>query len=942
VQARGLAWRALWLAPCALIAQGCGFPSAEPCALACGEQDACPGGFECQTASHRCVPLGTTTVCSTTEITSNLPGSRSSSDDAGSALAGAAGASADPGATGSAGAAQEDEEDEEDENPHAAPPTAPGIGSDAGGAREDDGPQLPPVVNELTIVETADALGCTGSELSLPLRASGGVGPYAWHLVHAPPGVRLSAGAAEGDAADVELQGVPSEAGAVVVELEDTVGNVVRSAEHAVWESPRIETDHLPSICTDEPYRAALLASGGRAGAYLWSAELVPAPGLPSSLAELGLSLQGDLLTAESIARLTAFAPFQIALRVQDGRCSSPELLLALDVVPSGSEAQGSETQVSEECPRIGIVNPPPSGALPAACRGNFYAESLSVEGGSPPYLWNVLSTPPGLHFDADSATLSGIAEGDGTLVVELTDANSRVVQQSYELPARAACWLAYLASETAPARLELIDPRLLERQPDSARRQLPADPASDAVLDFQFSPDGRFIAYRLGSAGAARLELADLADGQARALDVEGTGSGGTGSGGTGSGGTGSGGTGSGGTVAAYAWSPDAATLAVAFTRAGQPFLGGFDVRAGDLPPLEARAVSSLPPELSWYAGDRLAFLAPDPELPELRWLVTTRRTALGFEAPTPHLELPFSAGAQLLPGADGVFIAEPQTGLEHFFASDARPPVAHGPGALVSPSGAFSGSARERSLELFRGLDPSDAAPFSSAPGCTAVLAWASGRERIACIADRAGDSASQLTLFDVQPAPPALVALEPVLATGLPDAAAFSGHRRVFSPSGRWLALASADQLWILRSDGERAKLWAALPSSAFASAPGALAFAPDERRLLIGAANALYLLDLEQGPESLRELSASALGDDSCSERFVDGRQQWCGSQPELNVTWSRGSDVLAFRSTLGTLQLLDLSQLQPAELPRPLSPDSCSEACLSSSTARFQP
>jgi hypothetical protein len=891
VQARGLAWQALGLAPVALIAHACGFPSPEACALKCGEQDACPGGFECQAASHRCVPVGTTTACPTTGITSNLPGRGSLSEDAGSGLAGAAGASSDP-----------------------VPPTAPGIGSDAGGALEDGGPQLPPIVNELTIVETADALGCTGSELSLPLRASGGVGPYAWHLVHAPPGVRLSSGAGE-SGADVALQGVPSEAGAVVVELEDSAGNLVRSAQHAVWESPRIETDHLPSICTDEPYRAALLATGGRTGAYLWSAELVPAPGLPDSLAELGLSLQGSLLSADSSAQLAERAPFQIALRVQDGQCSSPELLLALDAVPQGSA----------ECPRIGIANPPSSGALPAPCLGNFYAESLSVEGGSPPYLWNVLSTPPGLHFDAESATLSGVSEGDGTLVVELTDANSHVVQQSYELSARAACWLAYIASETAPARVELIDPRLLERQPDSARRQLPADEGSGAVLDFQFSPDGRLIAYRLGSEGAARLELAEVADGRARALDVGG---------------------GITDTVAAYAWSPDAATLAVAFTRAGQPLLGGFDVRAGDVP-LEARAVSSLPPELSWYGGDRLAFLASDPELPELRWLVTTRRTtagstAAGFEAHTPHLELTFSAGAQLLPGADGVFVAEPQTGLEHFFASDARPPVAHGPGALVSPSGAFTGSARARTLELFRGLDPSDAAPFSSAPGCTAALAWAGRRERIACIADRTGDSQSQLTLFDVRPAPPALVALEPVLASGLPDAAAFSGHRRLFSPSGRWLALASADQLWIVRSDGERPQLWAALPSSAFASEPGALAFAPNERLLLIGAANSLYLLDLEQGPESLRELSASALSDGSCSERFVDGRQEWCGSPPDVSLTWSRGSDVLAFRSTLGTLQLLDLNQLQAPELPSPFSPDSCSEACRSSSTARFQP
>jgi hypothetical protein len=47
--------------------------------------------------------------------------------------------------------------------------------------------------------------------------------------------------------------------------------------------------------------------------------------------------------------------------------------------------------------------------------------------------------------------------------------------------------------------------------------------------------------------------------------------------------------------------------------------------------------------------------------------------------------------------------------------------------------------------------------------------------------------------------------------------------------------------------------------------------------------------------------------------------------------------------VAFRSALGTLQLLDLSRIREGELGRVISPDvTCSEACRSSNTARFQP
>ena len=132
----------------------------------------------------------------------------------------------------------------------------------------------------------------------------------------------------------------------------------------------------------------------------------------------------------------------------------------------------------------------------------------------------------------------------------------------------------------------------------------------------------------------------------------------------------------------------------------------------------------------------------------------------------------------------------------------------------------------------------------------------------------------------------------------------------------------------------------RLWTTVPSALLGTTPGALAFSPDDSFLLIGAGNALELLDLRADPVAPRLMSASALIEGECNERFLDG--QWCGgaalgSEP----FWSSDSDWIAFRSVLGTLELMEVTRA--AEPARSLSPDSaCSEACRSGSSARFQP
>jgi hypothetical protein len=716
-------------------------------------------------------------------------------------------------------------------SPDAASPAVIGE-SDAGAALPDAGAFADPAPAQLSVTLDSAVSGsaCSGVELRRALRASGGVSPHAWQLLAAPEGVQLSS--LSGD--EVQLVGVPEDPGSIVVELEDARGSV-SSLQLEVYESPRLLESQLPALCAGQAYAAPLLASGGDSASYVWSAQL--APSLPGpTFAELGLSLQGATLSAEAGAAIGEQGSAQIVLSVRDAHCGSAPLEAELQVLPADSP----------ECPGLELSTPPD--ALPEACLGNFYAEAWTASGGEPPYLWSALSVPPGLRFDAETGSLSGVPEADGVLELQLSDGLGRTLSRSYELHVRERCWLAYIASEPA-ARLELVDPVLLERQPEHARRELPAD-GTDPVLDFQFSPDGRQIAYRVASAaGPVRLELASLADGdgdgdgEAHALEL-------------------------GGAVGAYAWSPDSAALAAVFSSGGQPRLGGVDV-AGDGRLLETRAVAGVPSQLSWYDAEHLALLTPDPEVSALQWLATAERSAEGYAPPVAHVEAAFSPAAQLIAGAGGVFVNDRESGSLLFFPSEGSAPIAHATVALA-PSGRFLGLARDGTLQVFRPFEasaPAESAiaPFAIASGCDSLLAWAQARERIACATSLEGDA--RLALLE-------LGSDGALSASGLPLAGlAASGQRRAFSRSGRWFAAASSAQLYVVSASG-RPRLWTTVSHALLGTTPGALSFSPDESFLLIGAGNELQLLDLRAAPTAPRPLSAHALIDGECSERFLD--------------------------------------------------------------------
>ncbi|HWO08054.1 MAG TPA: hypothetical protein VNN80_01200, partial [Polyangiaceae bacterium] len=240
---------------------------------------------------------------------------------------------------------------------------------------------------------------------------------------------------------------------------------------------------------------------------------------------------------------------------------------------------------------------------------------------------------------------------------------------------------------------------------------------------------------------------------------------------------------------------------------------------------------------------------------------------------------------------------------------------------------------------LAIFDSAGDGAAAPLFESAGCTRLLAWSSERDRLSCFGERPGRSA--LSFFEIGAS--GLVELPEPSEGEARQLGDPSGSRRVLSSSGRWFALGAAEGLSVWSLESGRTRLVARVASAELGSVASTLAFSPDERGLLVGAGNRLWLLALDGEPR-LVELSASALLDDACGERSVDAPESWCGSDSgSTSVRWSSGSDVVLFRSTLGTLTFVDVSAAGDGRVGEPITPDAdCDEACLSGTTARFQP
>ena len=590
-------------------------------------------------------------------------------------------------------------------------------------------------------------------------------------------------------------------------------------------------------------------------------------------------------------------------------------------------------------------------------CAGQPYSATLDVDGGIAPYAWQLtpalagwlIAAVPGQRSRA-VLTADPAAAGDTTLTVRAVDSRGLEVRLTYRTRARDACWFAYTAQGTNGPALSLVDALTEPAQPATLAN-------NSGVYDFQFSPDGRYLAYRYGADAqfphGRHLALVELSSLEERTLPfVEDA-------------------------VTAYAWSPDAKVLAVGFLANGVELLGGVRLPAlgsHDSPTVLATVSAFVEDNLAWVGNAAVAYQAE--LLPDLqnvgqflanpyhvRTPLYARLGAAGFDTPQ-FTQDSFDPDVFLRPARDGFWIIN---SLTTFFPMTGSPvdSVIHYGATLVAPSGNYSALLNGDTLQLFAATDGIRDARASSRPGeaCPMPLAW-SQQDRVACVADVANStglgSHGEVSFFDLKDGSEWLTrsnlggyCTDDVSSAGSASCASLrqgygygigdaTGAPRGFSASGRWFAF--------MRDTGQGSYLyWADLLADPLvlsgalfmnqARGPARLAFAPDSLRLGLQVGTTLSIMPLS-GVSSATVLTDELATVDKCSEELPSAPDRYCGNTAlDAWFKWAPDSKALAYRSN-GAVSVVDTSHA--ALFTTFLLPEGLCEAPLCGGGFEFQP
>jgi hypothetical protein len=601
---------------------------------------------------------------------------------------------------------------------------------------------------------------------------------------------------------------------------------------------------------------------------------------------------------------------------------------------------------------------------LTAPCAGRPYEAGLSVSGGLPPYQWQLTPAVSGWSIAVNAADSSRAMlaseetdEGATELTVMVTDARGQQQQRTLTAQARKTCYFAYTALEASGPELHLLDPLAQTASPEPLQN-------NSGVYDFQFSPDGRYLAYRFGAEQShprgkhlALVELSTLSE-QVLTFGED--------------------------VVTAFAWSPDAAYLAASFTVAADTYLGAIRVPApgsSDSPTALGATPAFAESELYWVDSRFVAYhapLLPDlgnpgqflPDNPAgLRTAFYAPLGPTGF-GPQSMAVGSFHPGVLLQPTKLGFYMISGQAPYTTFTSLVDDPPLTgrHLQLALVGPSGNYSAYlGDDRLLQLYTAQDGYLGEIVASGMGddtCPLPLAWAKGTERIACVADVQNANGSgkhgEIRMFELQPGSDVLkmstlggfcadeaTEQSPASCDSLSyryDIAKATGNARAFSPSGRWFAFVTSaeDDTYLYWAD-----LAAATPSAknvgAFhghgtANKPTRLAFSPDESLVLLQHGANLVMQELTLGTHTTLSSELVADGSD-CNEDFTNAPREYCAhTEGVAPVRWSPASSIVAYRTT-GALTVVDVSAF-PALLDFRLLAPECGVAC--SGQFAFQP
>jgi len=256
----------------------------------------------------------------------------------------------------------------------------------------------------VSITTTSLLSGEVGIPYSQTLQASGGTGSYTWSITSGalPHGLTLNSSG--------RISGTPTAASTASfsVQVSDSAsGN--STAVLAMTIAPVLASPACPLATgvVGQAYSAMLSASGG-VPPYSWT--------VASGLLPQGLAL--NAASAQISGTPSAAGNFSFVIKVSDQ--------------VSATAVSSCTVTISAAVPALTIS----TASLPAGVSGVTYAQTLSANGGTPPYTWSISvgSLPSGLSLSAAQISGTPSAAGTANFTVKVVDANSASVTRALSI----------------------------------------------------------------------------------------------------------------------------------------------------------------------------------------------------------------------------------------------------------------------------------------------------------------------------------------------------------------------------------------------------------------------------------------------------------------------------------------------------------------------------
>ncbi|HTV23998.1 MAG TPA: hypothetical protein VMG12_35145, partial [Polyangiaceae bacterium] len=423
-------------------------------------------------------------------------------------------------------------------------------------------------------------------------------------------------------------------------------------------------------------------------------------------------------------------------------------------------------------------------------------------------------------------------------------------------------------------------------------------------------------------------------------------------------------------GDVSASTWlgTRDAgAILAVAFERNGDDVLGGVQLAPPAAAPFGLAsaapelvylnpALASVRSELVGFGADRVAFLTNDPVFAGGQLFQSARFEAGAASVLAARERYEFIGRVDFWPSAHGMFAIDPSLRQAHFFLGDGASEVSHND-VLIAPSGAYTARVEGGTLRVYRAEDGSASAgapAWAEAEGCSALLAWARGRERIACAvsagaspsaggADGAVDDDTQrVVFFDLDAEQQRLVELGRVQGDYRFLREQHVGESRLFADGGGRFAFGTDDAIYVVSLDDGAPHIEVDTPASLLSGRPLQLSFSARGGFLAAHAGDGLGVWNLHAEREPFARVGPLLPVPAGCSEDFLRSPTTWCGDGMRDGVMrWSSDEDLIAFRTAAGRLAIEDLSLDFPRGGRVIAVDDACAEGCIVPGAYQFQ-